>query len=676
MPSLSDRSNTAQPRTSLADRSDEPATRTSSIVSDPPWRFSPECVVVCVKATPFADRLIRTGRRVATTLDAELVVLHVDASDVRASSDIDRQRLGEAFQLASELGARPVTVSGRSVTSSIIRYAREHNVAKIIVGRSPQPAVLRVLRPSVADRLARRIGSVDLYVISTASPHAEAVTDRSEGLRRSRWMRYGLSVAVMAALTAVELPLRAALSPANLVMPYLMAVVVIALRWGQSAAIVSSVTGALLFDYSFIPPFFTFAVSDLQYMMTLLGMLAVSLVTSALAGQVKAQADAAAERETHTAVLYSLSRSLTVIRSSDQVLQVIERHIRETFHRRVAIWLSDDETLTLGKHSPEFVISDESRSIASRAFQTSQPAAMERPLESRYFPLMTSRGSVGVIGLQGTETTKPLSPADLRLLEAVANQAASAIERESLAEKARQAQLLEETDRLQQALLNSISHNLRTPLASITGALSSLAEDSGRLSETASQVLLGTAREEAERLNRFVGNLLDMTRLEARAMRINIEPCDVQDVIGAALAQLGERGRKRSIAIDAPASLPFVPMDFVLIAQTLVNVLDNAIKYSPPEAPITVRAEVRDRDLDIAVTDCGIGIPSSDLDRVFDKFYRGSQTGVTGSGLGLSISKGFVEAHGGSIRAEAQPTGGTLVRVTLPLRPPQGHSLR
>jgi len=258
----------------------------------------------------------------------------------------------------------------------------------------------------------------------------------------------------------------------------------------------------------------------------------------------------------------------------------------------------------------------------------------------------------------------------------VVTQAASAIEREMLAEKAREAQLLEETDRLQQALLNSVSHNLRTPLASITGALSSLAQDSGRLDESSRQDLVGNALQEAERLNRFVGNLLDMTRLEAHVMRIHIEPCDVQDVIGAAVAQLGEQSRKRSIAIDAPATLPLVPMDFVLITQALVNVLDNAVKYSPPDTPITVRADTHDEYLDIVVTDRGVGIASSDLERVFDKFYRGPHTGVTGSGLGLSIAKGFVETHGGCIRVEAQQVGGTQVHVMLPLPPAQGHTSR
>lgn len=671
MPSSSVPSNAPQSQGTSAPVSlDDPPGR-ATVIPEAPWRFSPERVLVCVGATPFADRLIRTGRRVATMLDAELVALHVEAGDLDTRSEIDRRRLREAFQLATELGGRAATVRGRSVVHEIIRYAREHNAVKIIVGRSPQPALLSVLRPSVADRLARQIGSIDLYVISTSGPKVDPPEEGSGGHHARRWVQFALSVAVIAAVTMVELPMRASLSPANLVMPYLMAAVVIALRWGKSAAIASSVAGAVLFDYTFIPPYFTFAVTDLQYVMTLLGMLAVSLVTSALAGQVKAQADAAAERERHTAVLYSLSRSLATVRSSDQVFQVVERHIRQTFHRHVAMLLPEDERLAVRLRSPGFEFGANDHATASRVFQSGRPSDLEESPGSRYFPLMTSRGTVGVIGLQASETARPVSLADLRLLEAMTTQAASAIERELLAEKARQAQLLEETDRLQQALLNSISHNLRTPLASITGSLSSLAEDRGRLDERGRQDLVQTAREEAERLNRFVGNLLDMTRLEARAMRIHIEPCDVQDVIGAAVAQLGEPGRQRSIAIDAPPSLPLVPMDFVLITQTLVNVLDNAVKYSPPEAPITVRAEAHASNLDIIVTDRGMGIPSVDLDRVFDKFYRGPQTGVTGSGLGLSISKGFVEAHGGWIRAETQPAGGTLVRLTLPLRPTQ-----
>jgi two-component system sensor histidine kinase KdpD len=441
-------------------------------------------VVVCVGTNPFNDRLIRTGRRVATRLDAELIVIHVETGESQPLSDRDRHRLDDAFQLARQLNARVMTISGRSVADTIGRFAREHNVVKIIVGRSSQPGLLGALRPSMADRLARRVGAVDLYVISTAASPADPMSPVPQGAPGRFWFRYGLSPALMVVLTAVELPMRDVLSPANLVMPYLLATIVIALRWGRTAAIMSSVAGAVLFNYGFIPPYFNFAVTDLQSVMTLLGLLAVGLVTSALAGQVKEQADAAASRETQTAVLYSLSRSLAVTRSLDQTLEVVARHIRETFHRHVAILLPDATALTVRFRSADFVVGDADRAVAEQVFRVGRPPDSEPGVDSGFFPLVTSRGVVGVLGLRPANEARPLFRADLRLLEAMASRVASAIQRELLGETARQAQLLEETDRLQQALLNSISHNLRTPLASITGALSSLSRAHWRVNRT------------------------------------------------------------------------------------------------------------------------------------------------------------------------------------------------
>lgn len=633
-------------------------------------RFSPECVIACVGSSPFSDRLIRTAKRVADSLDAEAIALHVESGDAELR-DGDRQHLRDAYQLAEEIGARVVTIRGGPVADEIARYAREHHAIKIVVGRSLRPALFRLIRPSVADRLGRRMGTVDLYVIGTTAPHFDQAVDRFPITRR--WIRYAGSVLLVVAVTIAELPLRTTFSPANLVMPYFIAAIIIALRWGQAPAILSAVAGTILFDYCYIPPYLTFAITDIQYVMTLFGLLAVSLVTAALAGQVKEQANAAALREAFTAALYSLGRSLAVSRSLDQTFQVVERHVKEVFRRRIVILLPDEEELAVRFLSEAFSLGDAGREAASRVFATGRSIDAEDDEPSTYLPLTTSRGIVGVMGLQEVaaapeETRAELLPEHFRLLEAVASQVASAIERDRLSEKAREAQLLEETDRLQQALLHSISHNLRTPLASITGALSSLSEDSVRLGESGRRELVDTARHEAERLNRLVGDLLDMTRLEAGAMRVQIEPCDVQDVIQSAIAQLGEPSRTHPIVVDAPPMLPLVPMDFVLIAQALVNVLDNAVKYSPPGAPIAVRAEARAEELEIAVTDRGAGIPAADLDRVFDKFYRGRPNTVTGSGLGLSICKGFVEAHGGRIRAERHPLSGTTIRVTLPRR--------
>jgi two-component system sensor histidine kinase KdpD len=261
-----------------------------------------------------------------------------------------------------------------------------------------------------------------------------------------------------------------------------------------------------------------------------------------------------------------------------------------------------------------------------------------------------------------------LTPEQRRLMEAFASLAALALERVRLAEQARQAQVFQAAERLQTALLNSISHDLRTPLVSITGALSSLQEDDGRLDAATRASLVENAHEEAERLNRLVGNLLDMTRIEAGALRVAEEPCDVQDVIGAALEQAAGRAGGREITVQTPADLPLIPMDFVLIVRVLANLIDNALKYSPPGSPIEVRARIEGPAVLISVADRGVGIPPDDLERVFDKFYRVRQPrAVSGTGLGLSICKGMVEAHGGSIWAERREAGGTVVTFSLPL---------
>ncbi len=254
-------------------------------------------------------------------------------------------------------------------------------------------------------------------------------------------------------------------------------------------------------------------------------------------------------------------------------------------------------------------------------------------------------------------------------MEAFASQAAVAIERAQLAEQARQAQVLQAAEQLQTALLNSISHDLRTPLVSITGALSSLQEQDAQLDEASRRGLIENAREEAERLNRLVGNLLDMTRVEAGALRLRLEPSDVQDVIGSALAQLDERLGDRRVNVRVPEEFPLVPMDFALMTRVLVNVIDNALKYSPPGSPIDVEAKLPAGQLEIEVSDRGLGIPAEDLNRVFDKFYRVQRPGrVAGSGLGLSICKGIVEAHGGFVAAENRPGGGTTITIAIPER--------
>jgi two-component system sensor histidine kinase KdpD len=288
----------------------------------------------------------------------------------------------------------------------------------------------------------------------------------------------------------------------------------------------------------------------------------------------------------------------------------------------------------------------------------------------RYLPLKTARGVVGVLGVgKPGRAEHDLTPAQRRLMEAFANQAAQAIERAQLAEEARQIKLLQAAEKLQNALLNSISHDLRTPLVSITGALTSLDEQSDSLDDENRRSLVITAREEAVRLNRLVGNLLSMTRIESGAIKLNLAPGDIQDVIGTALEQLGERAADHEIKVKVPEDFPLIPIDFTLMVQVVVNLLENAVKYSPKGSVIEVTAFLQNDKAHVQVADRGVGIPPEDQTRVFDKFYRVRRPeSVSGTGLGLSISKGIVEAHHGDIHAHTRAGGGTILHIELPLQ--------
>ena len=400
-------------------------------------------------------------------------------------------------------------------------------------------------------------------------------------------------------------------------------------------------------------------------------MLVVGLVISALTLRVREEADAAQEREAETAELYEFTRDLAAASGIEEVMQAIITHIGQTLSREVVIFLSEGEAHKPRAASPGFSITESERAVATWAFQHDTPAGRgtdtlpESPI--RCHPLKTSRGVVGILGVKPTDPTAHLTRRQRRLIESFASQAALAIERAQLAEQARHTHLLQATEELQTALLNSISHDLRTPLVSITGALSSLREDSIALDEATRRSLVDTASGEAARLNHLVGNLLDMTRVEAGAMRVAQEPCDVQDVIGSALERLEGLLKDRPVKVDL-ANLPLVSMDFVLMVQVLVNLLDNAIKYSAPGTPIDVCARVTNSHYEITVADRGVGIPPEDLARVFDKFYRVQRPdGVIGTGLGLAICKGIVEAHSGNIRAENRQGGGSIFTLTLPL---------
>ena len=477
----------------------------------------------------------------------------------------------------------------------------------------------------------------------------------------------------MALATGISLLFRAWVDPTNLVMVYLLAVVAAAVYLGRGPSLLAAFTGVAAFDVFLIPPYYplTLAVNDTQYIFTFAVLLTVSLVISTLTARVREQAEAAVQREARTNALYSLGRDLTSAMDLEQVADIIVGHIGDVFGRKVAIFLPHDAQVQIFTHSPDYVPDDNELAVANWVFQHEQPAGRGTdtlPAASlRCQPLKTGRGMVGVLGVRPSESGNILSLEQCESLIAVANQAALSIERAVLAEQAKQAELLSAADKLQTALLNSISHDLRTPLVSVTGALTTLEEDDHRLDVGSQRSLIHTAREEADRLNRLVGNLLDMTRLEAGALKVKRGECDVEDLIGTAIGQMEERLTGRVIDVRVAQNMPPISVDFVLIVHVLTNLVDNALKYSAKDSGLEVSAWLVGRDVQIAVMDRGIGIPRDDLEKVFDKFYRVQRPEqVTGTGLGLAICKGIVEAHGGRVWAEARSGGGACIVIAIP----------
>ncbi len=636
-----------------------------------PWAAG-ERLLVCISPNPLAEKLVRTARRLASELNAEWFAVYVEIASKPENNPVNRERIGRILQLAEELGAKALTIAGSSIQEAVLEYAHKNNITKVIVGKPLKPRWQELLKGSIVDQLIYASGDIDVYVISAREGLSKPIMPLEWRPHRPL-RRYLMALSLVMLATVLGLLTRGDLEPTNLVMLYLLATVLSAAFLGRGPSLLTAIAGVLAFDFFLIPPYLTFAVSDTQYVITFITLFVVSLVISSLTVRVREQAEAAMLREKQTSALYNLSRDLTSATDLQQVANIIISQINQGFGREVAIFLPEENRVHIFASSPNYHPDENELAVATWAYQHNQPAGRGTdtlPAASlRCHPLKTSNGIVGVLGIHSKDKSNFLTSEQRLTLAAFANQSALAIERASLAEKAQQAELLQATEKLQTALLNSISHDLRTPLVSITGALTSLDEQSDSLNEEYRKSLIVTAREEADRLNRLVGNLLSMTRIESGALKLHLEPGDIQDVVGTSLEQLGKRIANHKVQVVVPADFPLVPMDFTLIVQVLVNVLENAVKYSPKDSLIEVSASLLDEKARLQIADRGVGVPSDDLSRIFDKFYRVQRPeNVSGTGLGLSISKGIVDIHHGQIFAHVRDGGGMVITIELPLR--------
>ena len=636
-----------------------------------PWPAT-ERLMICISGHPISERLVRAGRRLADELKAEWFAVHVQKLDRRRFSAQGGENIARALRLAEDLGGMVRQIEGQNVPAALVDFARKNNVTKIITGKPLRSRWQEILYGSLTNDLIRLSGNIDVFVVS--DPSGPLPAPITPVLRpTSSWLNYALSVLLVAFTTFISLPIYGKIHSTNLVMLYLAAVVISALYLGRGPSLVASILGVLAFDLFFVEPRFTFAVTDTQYIITFLGLFIVSVAISNLAGRVREHVEVIRAQEQQSSTLYALSRELTVSPDLDTVLAKVIEQIGQTFNRQAVILLPHPlGGLTVRATTKGFILDEDEQAVATWAYEKNHVAGRGTDTlpaaKIRYQPLSVSGRVVGVLGVKPDETNR-LNSNQRQLLDAYASLAALAIERAQLAEQASQAEIASATEKLQTALLNSISHDLRTPLVSITGALTSLDDESDSLNEEYRYSLIVTAREEADRLNRLVGNLLSMTRIESGAIKLHREPGDLQDVVSTAIEQLGPRVNDRQIRVSIPDDFPLIPIDFTLVVQVVVNVLENAAKYSPRDSLIEVSASLVDGKARIQIADRGVGIPPEDLQRVFDKFYRVQRPeSVSGTGLGLSISKGIVEAHHGAIYAHVREGGGTIVRVELPLQ--------
>jgi two-component system, OmpR family, sensor histidine kinase KdpD len=647
------------------------------------WAAS-ERILVCVGPSPFAAQLVRAAKRLADAFRAPWYAVCVETPGTSYLSGPQRQRLAETLRLAEQLGAQAVTLSGQKVADELLSFAREKNITKIVIGKPELPRLREWLFRSIVDDVIRKSDSIDVYVIRherEASPvPVQRATRRPGKLRDYAWAA-GICLLATALGTFLYHVLGnegQRFSNANALMIHLLAVLVVATRFGRGPAILASVLAVAAFDFTVVPPYYTFAVADSQYLFTFAVMLVTALIISTLADRIRRLALAARNRERRTAALLSLSRDLAATRETRDIVQTVVRHVAGVFDSTAAVFLPNTKgELALAATSRDIQpLADKELGVVQWVFDHHQPAGRDTstlPAAAGIFlPMSATRGTIGVLGLLDPQQSQP--PESLHLLEAFANQSALALERAILAEESQQAWERVEAEFLRNTLLSGVSHDLRTPLAAITGAASSLAEPEG-LAESARRELARDIVTESDRMERLITNLLEMTRLESGGFTLRKDWHPLNEIVGTTLARLHKRLAQHPVTTHLPADLPLIFADAIALDEVLSNILDNASLYTPAGTPIDIRASAGGQLITLEISDRGPGLPKADPARVFQKFFRGgtrtkgaaddgSRRGV---GLGLAICKGIVELHGGTITAENNTDGGARFRITLPL---------
>lgn len=647
-----------------------------------PWATS-ERLLVCVGTDRLSEQVVRSGARLASGLNASWIALHVERAGDEQDDPERAKRVDDALRLAERLGGDVERISGDDVVEELLRFALRENITQIVVGRSRAGFLARLRGRSLTEEVMRRSAEIAVQIVSDGRTEPVA-TRRPSARAPSAKFWLGVAAALVSVALAVGLGwlLDTWLRFPNLSLIFLASVVFCALNFGVESAVAASILSFLAFDFFFTDPRYEFTIAQPHEILSLLVYLSVAIVTGTLAGRVREQSQKMRTRAHAAQSLFEFSRKLSSAANLDGVLWAAAVHAQKALDAKcVVLLVPDDGELRVSTAWPPIDRLDAGEGGAARwAFEKAEPAGWRTAtlpnVRFQFRPLATTRGVVAVLGVEPRKSDEPLSTQVERMLMSILEQTAIAIDRSLLVGESVKAAALEENEKLRTTLLASLSHDLRTPLASITGAVTSLRQLGDRMTAADRRDLLASIEEESGRLSRFVVNLLDMSRIESGALNPRRELVDIGDVVRHAV----ERSRKEFPQLTTSASLerdlPLIRGDANLLSQILFNLLDNAHKYGGDSAAIYARRD--GSDLILSVTDEGPGVKPADLERIFEKFYRGGRVDgrKAGTGLGLSICRGLVEAMGGTIIAQSPAIRrrGTriVLRFPIPEQPRQG----
>ena len=644
-----------------------------------PWAAG-ERILVCLSEDPRAAGLVRYTKRLADRLHAPWTAISIETRRSLQLTDAQRDRLADTLRLAEALGGDALTIPGvgRRIADDIINFAQANNVTQIIIGKATRSWLFELVRGSVVHDLVRRAGHISVNVIAGEEPAASVPKTRVQTAVRPEPLDVR-PFAMALAIVGVSLGIARLIHPwfgiENIDLVFLTAVVGIAVRFGLWPSVLASVTASLCYNFFFLPPVHTLTITDPTNVAAFFFFMMIAILVSNLAARVRNQAISAIGRVRTTESLYAFSRKLAGTATLDDVLWATAYQTALMLQVRVVLLLPEEGVITVkAGYPPEDELDQADLAAANWAWGNDRPAgrgADTLPGAKRLFlPMRTGRGPIGVIGIDDDRTGPLLTPDQRRLLDALVDQGALAIERVLLVEDMDRVKRTVESDRLRAALLTSISHDLKTPLASVLGAASTMRDLASGLSDTEKRDLLATVIDESERLNRFIANLLDMTKLESGAIVPNTARHDIGEIVGSVLRRASKILGHHNVLLQLAADLPMLELDAVLFEQVLFNLLDNAAKYAPDDTTISITSSRDGAWVSLQIIDEGDGIPPSELDMIFDKFYRVQKGDHVrpGTGLGLAISRGFVEAMHGTISATNRTDRrGAVLTIRLPI---------